>query len=121
MSQVPDSFAQYFEDLFKEAHAIMVQRQESYGPVNVENLGPVGVFSRMAMDKVGRIANSMNGRIVGGKLIMDPGWYTPELHDALVDTINYAAILIALGQNKWSEVSRGIGSHTLACGCHQCV
>ena len=72
MSQVPDSFAQYFEDLFKEAHAIMVQRQESYGPVNVENLGPVGVFSRMAMDKVGRIANSMNGRIVGGKLIMDP-------------------------------------------------
>jgi hypothetical protein len=121
MSQVPPSFAQYFEDLFKEAHAIMVQRQESYGPVNVENLGPVGVFSRMAMDKVGRIANSMNGRIVGGKLIMDPGWYTPELHDALVDTMNYAAILIALGQNKWSEVSRGISSHTLACGCNQCT
>jgi len=120
MSAVPETFKRYFEDIFDEAHKIMVERQESYGPGNVENLGPVGVFSRMAMDKVGRIANSMNGRIVGGKLIMEPGWYTPELHDALIDTINYSAILIALGQNKWGEVSRGVDSHTNACGCSQC-
>jgi hypothetical protein len=104
---VPDSFSNYFSGVFNEAHKIMVSRQASYGPSNVENLGPVGVFSRMAMDKTGRLSNSMNGKIVNGVVQMEEGWYTPEVHDALIDTINYAAILIALGQGKWSEVSRG--------------
>ena len=104
--KVPDAFGQYFGDLFSEAHATMISRQESYGPGNVENLGPVGVFSRMAMDKVGRIANALNGKIDKGQLVVDEDWYGPEVHDALIDTINYAAILIALGQEKWSQVSR---------------
>lgn len=104
--KVPESFGRYFGDLFSEAHAIMLSRQESYGPGNVENLGPVGVFSRMAMDKVGRIANALNGKIDKGQLVVDEDWYNAEVHDALIDTINYAAILIALGQEKWSEVSR---------------
>jgi hypothetical protein len=106
--RVPEAFSHYFRDLFSEAHGIMVTRQASYGPVNVENLGPVGVFSRMAMDKVGRISNALNGKIVNGQLIVDEDWYGPEVHDALIDTINYAAILIALGQGKWSEVSREV-------------
>lgn len=84
----------------------MVTRQAAYGPVNVENQGPVGVFSRMAMDKVGRIANALNGKIEKGQLVVDENWYNAEVHDALIDTINYAAILIALGQGKWSKVSR---------------
>ena len=104
--KVPDGFGRYFGDIFSEAHAIMVSRQESYGPGNVENLGPVGVFSRMAMDKVGRIANALNGKIDKGQLVVDKNWYNAEVHDALIDTINYAAILIALGQGKWSKVSR---------------
>jgi hypothetical protein len=106
--RVPEAFSHYFRDLFSEAHGIMVLRQASYGPVNVENLGPVGVFSRMAMDKVGRISNALNGKIVNGQLIVDEDWYGPEVHDALIDTINYAAILIALGQEKWSQVSREV-------------
>ena len=105
--RVPRTFSDYFKSVYAEAHEIMVSRQGSYGPANVENLGPHGVFSRMAMDKVNRIARSMNGKIVDGRVEMNPDWYTPEVHDALIDTINYAAILIALGQGKWSEVSRG--------------
>lgn len=105
-SKVPETFSVYFRDLFAEAHKIMVERQASYGPGNVENLGPVGVFSRMAMDKVGRIANALNGKIENGKLVVDEDWYSNEVHDALIDTINYAAILIALGQGKWSKISR---------------
>jgi hypothetical protein len=62
----------------------------------------------MAMDKVGRISNALNGKIVNGQLIVDEDWYGPEVHDALIDTINYAAILIALGQEKWSQVSREV-------------
>lgn len=105
--KVPRTFSDYFRSVYAEAQEIMVSRQGSYGPANVENLGPHGVFSRMAMDKVNRIARSMNGKIVDGRVEMNPDWYTPEVHDALIDTINYAAILIALGQDKWSEVSRG--------------
>lgn len=105
-NRVPEAFSQYFRDLFSEAHGIMVTRQASYGPGNVENQGPVGVFSRMAMDKVGRIANALNGKIEKGQLVVDEDWYNAEVHDALIDTINYAAILIALGQRKWSKVSR---------------
>lgn len=103
---VPKTFVDYFKSLYSEAHDIMVSRQASYGPANVEHLGPQGVFSRMAMDKVNRIARAMNGKIVEGKVELEPGWYTPEVHDALIDTINYAAILIALGQGKWSDISR---------------
>lgn len=106
MRRVPDTFGQYFAELYEEAWEILVTRQKSYGPANVENLGPHGVFSRMAMDKVNRIANAMNGSIDSGRVTIDGEWYTPEVHDALIDTMNYAAILIALGQNKWSEVSR---------------
>lgn len=105
--KVPRTFHDYFRSVFAEANEIMVSRQGSYGPANVESLGPHGVFSRMAMDKVNRIARAMNGKIVDGRVEMNPDWYTPEVHDALIDTINYAAILIALGQGKWSEVSRG--------------
>jgi len=106
VSEVPAVFTRYFADLFEEALTIMVSRQESYGPVNVEQLGPVGVFTRLGMDKVGRIANSMNGTVVNGKIEIDPSWYSPEVHDALIDTINYCAIMIALGQGKWSNISR---------------
>lgn len=105
-NRVPESFGQYFKSIYAEAHEIMVSRQASYGPGNVENLGPVGVFSRMAMDKIGRIANALNGKIEKGQLVVDKDWYGPEVHDALIDTINYAAILIALGQGEWSKVSR---------------
>jgi hypothetical protein len=105
--RVPRTFNDYFKAVFAEANDIMVSRQGSYGPANVESLGPHGVFSRMAMDKVNRIARAMNGKIVDGRVEMNSNWYTPEVHDALIDTINYAAILIALGQEKWSEVSRG--------------
>jgi hypothetical protein len=104
--KVPAKFDNYFLGVFDEARGIMVSRQASYGPTNVENLGPIGVFSRMAMDKIGRISNSMNGSVKNGVIQMDKDWYTPEVHDALIDTINYAAILIALGQGMWGAVSR---------------
>ena len=122
MAKVPETFSDYFKELFNEAHSIMVSRQESYGPGNVENLGPVGVFSRMAMDKVGRIANALNGKIDKGQLVVDKDWYTPEVHDALIDTINYAAILISLGQEQWSDISRGVDPDSCAdptCGVCQ--
>lgn len=118
--RVPVSFVDYFSDLFDEVKSVMISRQGSYGPLNVENLGPMGVFSRMSMDKMGRVARSLNGRIVDGQVELEDGWYTTEVHDALVDTMNYAAIMIALGQGKWSPIARGEPHHTSACACGQC-
>ena len=118
---VPYSFIEYFSNLFGEVHDVMVTRQQSYGPLNVENLGPMGVFSRMYMDKMGRVAKAMNGKVVNGSIELGEGWYTPEVHDALVDTINYAAIMIALGQKKWSSITRDAAEHTVGCGCNGCV
>jgi hypothetical protein len=103
---VPREFSDYFRSLYAEAHAIMVQRQEGYGPGNIEALGPYGVMSRLASDKCSRIMNEMNGRIVGGKAAVDHDWFTEGVRDALMDIANYAMIMVALGEGEWSRVSR---------------
>jgi hypothetical protein len=105
---VPKAFIEYFHDLSMEAHAVMVQRQAGYGPGNIEALGPYGVFSRLAEDKCSRVATSLNGSIVDGKAKVGDGWFNEGVRDALVDIANYALILIALGEGKWSFVSRGV-------------
>ena len=104
--KVPKEFIDYFSDLSGEAYDILIQRQEGYGPSNIEGLGPYGVFSRLALDKCGRIATSLNGTIKSGDPQVSPDWYNDGVRDALIDISNYAMILIALGENKWSEVAR---------------
>lgn len=104
--QVPKEFIDYFFDLSQEAYDVLVQRQEGYGPSNIEGLGPYGVFSRLALDKCGRIATSLNGTIKSGVPEVSPDWFNDGVRDALIDISNYALILIALGERKWSEVSR---------------
>ena len=103
---VPRQFSDYFRSLYAEAHSIMVQRQEGYGPGNIEALGPYGVMSRLSSDKCSRILNEMNGRIIGGKAAVDHDWFTEGVRDALMDIANYAMIMIALGEEQWSKVSR---------------
>lgn len=104
--EVPASFSQYFNKIYSEAFRTLVDRQEGYGPGNIESLGPHGVFSRLASDKCARVANSLNGRIESGKIILDEDWFDDGVRDALIDIANYAMILISLGENKWSKVSR---------------
>jgi hypothetical protein len=106
-SVVPQEFVKYFESLYKDALDILVERQEGYGPSNIEALGPYGVFSRLASDKVSRIANELNGVIDNGEAIVTDEWYTAGVHDALMDIANYAMILVSLGQGQWSKVARG--------------
>jgi hypothetical protein len=104
--QVPKEFTDYFAALSKEAYEILVERQAGYGPANIEGLGPYGVFSRLALDKCGRIATSLNGTIKSGVPEVSKDWYNDGVRDALMDIANYSMILIALGEHKWSEVSR---------------
>lgn len=104
--KVPREFTEYFADLSQESYDVLIQRQEGYGPSNIEGLGPYGVFSRLALDKCGRIATSLNGTIKSGVPQVSPDWFNDGVRDALIDISNYALILIALGENKWSEVAR---------------
>lgn len=106
-NRVPSEFVEYFQGLYDNALNIMVERQQGYGPSNIESLGAYGVFSRLASDKVSRIANELNGVIDSGEAIVTDDWFTEGVRDALVDIANYAMILIALGEGKWSEVARG--------------
>jgi len=105
-SNVPDEFKDYFYELLSDCWTIMVERQSGYGPSNIEALGPHGVFSRLASDKCARVWTSMNGNISSGKIELDD-WYDESVKDALIDIINYAAIMISLGEGAWSKVSRG--------------
>jgi hypothetical protein len=104
--QVPEEFKDYFYEVFSDCWAIMVERQGGYGPTNIEALGPHGVFSRLASDKCARVWTSMNGTIDSGKVNIED-WYDAGVKDALIDIINYAAIMIALGEGAWSKVARG--------------
>jgi len=106
MKQVPQAFQRYFRTLMHEAWSTLIQRQEAYGPTNIEQLGAYGVFSRIAYDKIGRISNSLNGTLVDGRVEVDPSWYSPGTRDALIDIANYALIMISLGEGKWSETAR---------------
>lgn len=106
--EVPEAFTQYFSELATESHEIMVERQAGYGPGNIEALGPYGVFSRLAEDKCSRVATALQGKIVDGKAAVAEDWFDDSVHDALIDIQNYAKILIALGQGKWSFVTRGV-------------
>jgi len=105
-NRVPSEFVEYFQGLYDNALNIMVERQQGYGPSNIEALGAYGVFSRLASDKVSRIASELNGVIDSGEAIVIDDWFTDGVRDALVDIANYAMILIALGEGKWSEVAR---------------
>lgn len=103
---VPKTFVDYFKSLSLEAHSVMVERQAGYGPGNIEGLGPYGVFSRLAEDKCARVGTSINGEIIDGKAAVAEGWFNPGVRDALIDIANYAMILIAIGEDQWSEVTR---------------
>ena len=106
--EVPQSFKNYFGDLYKDCYEIHISRQQGYGPTNIEALGPHGVFSRLASDKCARVWNSMNGSVDGGKISLNEDWYSPEVRDALIDIANYAMIMISLGEEQWSSLARDV-------------
>ena len=107
-TKVPQAFRSYFKGLYAEAYGILIERQEGYGPSNIENLGAFGVYSRLAFDKCSRISTNLNGVIESGDAKVNPDWFTPGMRDALLDISNYALIMIALGEQKWSETARAV-------------
>lgn len=100
---MPETFDSAFGSIYKEALDLLIAKQKSYGPKNIEELGFFGVFSRLASDKVERLRNAMNGRVVKGKVEIDLAETLKDesIEDTLLDLMNYSAILIALKRGLW--------------------
>lgn len=101
-------FEKYFTTLYDEAKSILVQRQRQYGPANIESLGVPGVFSRMSDDKMSRVKKALNGSVVKGRVVLSDASLAelqhPSVRDALIDSANYALILLSLIDGQWSNL-----------------
>ena len=97
------TFQSVFKPIYEDAFNLLVAKQRSYGSKNVEELGFFGIFSRLASDKIERLRNGLNGRVVKGRIEVDFAETLADesLEDTLVDVMNYAAILIALKRGQW--------------------
>jgi hypothetical protein len=105
MKKKEETFQDVFRELFSESFRLLVERQAKYGNLNIQQLGLHGVMSRIANDKLSRVMKSLNGRIVGGQVILDPiDEYRDEaFEDALMDIANYALIAISLKRGVWGK------------------
>lgn len=101
-------FEKYFSTLYDEAKRILVERQRQYGPANIESLGVPGVFSRMSDDKMSRVKKALNGSVVKGRVVLSDASLAelqhPSVRDALIDSANYALILLSLIDGQWSNL-----------------
>jgi len=101
-------FEKYFTTLYDEAKGILVERQRQYGPANIESLGVPGVFSRMSDDKMSRVKKALNGSVVKGRVVLSDASLAelqhPSVRDALIDSANYALILLSLIDGQWSHL-----------------
>ena len=101
-------FERYFSTLYDEAKGILVERQRQYGPANIESLGVPGVFSRMSDDKMSRVKKALNGSVVKGRVVLSDASLAelqhPSVRDALIDSANYALILLSLIDGQWSNL-----------------
>jgi hypothetical protein len=99
------SFEQTFAEIYSEAYKLLCDKQERYGDANIEQLGIHGVVSRIAYDKAARAKKFLNGKIVGGKVILEPfdNGEDESMADTLLDIANYALIAVALQRGKWGR------------------
>lgn len=102
---VDGSFEAEFQKIYSQAFSLLVSKQRRYGNSNIEQLGIHGVISRISFDKVSRALKFMNGRVVDGKVQLDPmdNETDESLEDTLLDIANYALIAVALKRGVWGK------------------
>ena len=103
------TFEDVFEDIFKEALDLLIERQRKYGPDNISGQGIYGIITRIADDKISRVKTAMNGKVVNGRVSIDPiadSEAEDTFEDALLDIANYALIALALKRGLWGKPLR---------------
>jgi len=98
-----ETFEGVFSKIYGEAWDIMIERQTRYGPENIRGQGIHGVMTRIGQDKLSRINNTLNGKVVAGAVILDEMSDSDKAvaEDAFFDIANYALICISLLRANW--------------------
>jgi hypothetical protein len=105
VASAEQSFETTFAEIYSEAFALLVRKQERYGDSNIQQLGIHGVISRIAYDKIERAKRFLNGKVADGEVILDPlpDGGDESLVDTMLDIANYALITVALQRGKWGR------------------
>ena len=101
----PQTWDAAVDAFYAEARAIMLDRQAKYGPGNVTAQGLYGIATRLSADKVARLMKALNGKVVEGKVFLDPvpdDFNDESFDDTLMDIANYALIAWMLRHGFWS-------------------
>jgi predicted Rossmann-fold nucleotide-binding protein len=97
------SFENRMSPLYDKAFNILVERQKKYGPNNILLAGEWGVMEQI-QNKVARARAQLHGEIRSGQVQLGTmSADTMEVYrDSLLDLANYALILIALAEGRWT-------------------
>ena len=92
-----------------EMRSIMLARQRKYGKRNVSEQGLYGIVTRGAADKVARILQALNGRVVNGRVALDPITDAADesFDDGLVDAANYFGVIARMVHKGWWDLPYG--------------
>lgn len=108
----PLTWDEAVEAFYLQANIIMLDRQAKYGPGNVTSQGLYGIVTRLSADKMQRLMKAMNGRVIEGKVVLDPlpdDFSDESLDDTLFDIANYSLIAWMLRHGYW-ELPRKAGN-----------
>jgi len=110
MSTEPKTWDEALDMIFAEMRSIMIERQAKYGPENIREQGLYGVITRASADKVARIQRAMNGKVVNGKVELDPIGPGTEaadtFEDGLLDAANYFGPIALMVHRGWWDLPR---------------
>lgn len=109
----PKTWDEALDAVLAEMREIMITRQAKYGPQNIIDQGLYGVIVRGAADKVARIQNALNGKVVKGKIELDPILDGTDendtFEDGLLDASNYFGPIALMVKRGWWTLPRDYG------------
>jgi hypothetical protein len=105
----PTTWDDALDAVLAEMRALMIARQQKYGPQNVRDQGLYGVVTRAVADKVARILTALNGRVVNGRVVLDPivdAQADDTFEDGCLDASNYLGPIALMVHRGWWELPR---------------
>lgn len=115
----PATWDEALDTVLAEMRALMVARQAKYGPQNVRDQGLYGVITRAVADKVARILRALNGRVVNGRVELDPitdAETQDTFEDGLFDAANYLGPIALMVHRGWWDLPRAVTARTVTSG-----
>ena len=101
------SFQDTVDEVLFEVGELIVKRQRTYGPTNIDQQGIFGITNRILHDKGARIKNRLNGTIVNGEVQLDEielgSVDEPGIINDLADVIGYAVCAILKLRGNWGR------------------